>query len=544
MNNELFSTQTSVPVADTTNEAGGVAYALNHKEALAQMVCTGTFNETYYDTADNQLEKIMRHAASVEDEFLAACAVYGRTQAHMKDTAALLTVLLSLRGRPDLFRSTFRQVIKTPKMLRNFVQIMRSGVTGRKSFGSGPRAMVRELLTGWTPEQLLRAKVGNSPGLGDIIKMVHPKPRDAAQAAMFAYLIGKPFNMDDLPVVVRDYIKFCTDGGTLTDGMLTALPARLLTREDLSVREWQAIALNAGWTATRMNLNSYARHGVFEGPLGGFVSRKLAEKLADPVEVKRSGMFPYQLLTAFMNLNEDVPSILRDALEQALEVSIEGVELPEGRVAVLVDTSGSMNSPATGYRRGATSSASCVDIAALMAATFLRKKGVDNCRIIPFDTVAHQVNPGDLAGTVMETAAKLARYGGGGTAISRAFQELRRDTSDYNLVVLISDNESWFDQESPERRWAWSASASHSTTAAEEWRAYRQEHAAVDTKLVCIDIAPYDTTQVATDPSVMNLGGFGEATFDAIKTFCAGESEKAEHWVSLIQDGVRASLAA
>ena len=62
-------------------------------------------------------------------------------------------------------------------------------------------------------------------------------------------------------------------------------------------------------------------------------------------------MFPSPVLSAYAMTGEGVPEIVRDALQDALEVALENVpELP-GRVYVLLDVSGSMASPITGQRQ-------------------------------------------------------------------------------------------------------------------------------------------------------------------------------------------------
>ena len=55
-------------------------------------------------------------------------------------------------------------------------------------------------------------------------------------------------------------------------------------------------------------------------------------------------------------------------LRRALDLSLASVPRLAGNVVVCPDVSGSMSSPATGWRKGATSVVRCVDIAALVAA--------------------------------------------------------------------------------------------------------------------------------------------------------------------------------
>lgn len=63
----------------------------------------------------------------------------------MKDLPALLLAVLSVKD-PGLMAKVFERVVDSPKMLRNFVQIMRSGAVGRKSLGSLPKRLVEQWL--------------------------------------------------------------------------------------------------------------------------------------------------------------------------------------------------------------------------------------------------------------------------------------------------------------------------------------------------------------------------------------------------------------
>ena len=119
----------AVPVVNTINNAGGVAYSLEDKEALAQFVMTGTFGNTFYVSAKNQLDtvkKLLNKLGPDNAEFIAKLAVHARKNGFMKDTPAYLLAWLTING-PEYFKKVFGQVIDNGKMLRNFVQIMRSG---------------------------------------------------------------------------------------------------------------------------------------------------------------------------------------------------------------------------------------------------------------------------------------------------------------------------------------------------------------------------------------------------------------------------------
>ena len=117
----------------TLNEAGGLAYKLSAKEALAQFAATGCLSQTFYANEVDQLKTILglTSDSGVDDEFLAKLALYARVKGYMKDMPAVLCAVLASR-KSSLLDKVFPVVIDNGKMLRNFVMAVRSGVTGRK----------------------------------------------------------------------------------------------------------------------------------------------------------------------------------------------------------------------------------------------------------------------------------------------------------------------------------------------------------------------------------------------------------------------------
>src|ERR671921_2308970 len=167
--------------------------------------------------------------------------------------------------------------------------------------------------------------------------MVHPRPRDAERDALYGYLLGRDFNPESLPAVVREFEAFkAGDRANVPD-----VPFQMLTALDLGTAEWTAIARRAPWQMTRMNLNTFARHGVFAQP---GMTELVARRLADPEQVKKARVFPYQLMVAYASagVGAGVPEVVRDALQDATEAAISNVPRVEGKVYVLPDVSGSM----------------------------------------------------------------------------------------------------------------------------------------------------------------------------------------------------------
>jgi 60 kDa SS-A/Ro ribonucleoprotein len=499
-----------VPRADVRNEAGGPAFTMPPQHALAQFAATGCLNTTFYASAETQLDRVLDLCGTVPPEFVAKTAVYCRERGHMKDMPALLLASLSRRD-PQLMDRVFDRVVDSPRMLRTFVQIVRSGATGRKSLGSAPKRCVRRWLDQRTDAALFAASVGNAPSLVDVVKMVHPKPGTLTREALYGYLMGRSVAREALPTLVQQFEAFkAGDSSEVPD-----VPFQMLTAASLSRRDWCEVARRGSWQMTRMNLNTFARHGVFEDPKA---TEHIAARLRDASEIARARVFPYQLLAAFRSAGSEVPSSVRIALEDAMELAIANVPKIEGQVYVCPDVSGSMRSPITGHRKGATTAVQCVDAAALITAAILRRN--PGAAVLPFEqsVVALRLAARD---SVMTNAERLASVGGGGTCVSAPLAWLNRRRANGDLVVIVSDNESWVD-----------AAGARGTATLREWDRFRLRNPRA--RLVLIDLQPYGTTQAVERQDILNVGGFSDHVFELVADFAAGRLHS-DHWIGLIE---------
>lgn len=510
-NKKLFQSLRGMlsPVTTVNNDAGASAHELSPEATLARVAATGCLTPTYYASAETQLDRVLDLANQVDVDFLAKVALYSRRKGFMKDMPALLCAVLATRDMDRLIE-IFPQVIDNGKMLRNFVQIIRSGVTGRKSLGTAPKRLVRQWLERASERQLLQAAIGNDPSLADVVKMVHPRPADATRQAFYAWLIGKPWDADALPKTLRAYEAWKVS----REGDVPDVPFQMLTSLNLGEKEWSTIASNSSWQTTRMNLNTFARHGVFRDEA---LVENLAARLAGPDSIRRAKVFPYQLLVAFSN-TVDVPWQIRNALQDAMETAIGNVPAIHGKIVICPDVSGSMQSPVTGYQKGASSAVRCIDVASLVAAAFLRKNA--GARVLPFevDVVDLSLNPRD---SVMTNATALAKIGGGGTNCSAPLARLNQEKVAPDLVVFISDNESWAQP-----------AAIRGTAMMAEWGKLKLRNP--QAKLVCIDLVPNTTTQAPDRKDVLNIGGFSDNVFEVISSFASGAGGEG-HWLREIE---------
>ena len=531
-NKSLFSSLKSLfPRATARNDAGGPAYALEPKHALAQLAATGCFNGTFYTDAEKQLDTLKSLVSQVNDNvFLAKLAIYSRERAHLKDMPAALAATLASRNTV-LFHEVFDRVVDNGRVLRTLFQMIRSGQFGKKSLSSSLQRAFQRWLNTASPEKLLSASIGHDPSLRDILRLARPTPVDNGRRALFGWLTDKeqtkwaPAGEVDLPEQVQLLVEFRT---AETAEQQIALLDRLHARWDLladtakGAKVWAAIAQTMGPQALRMNLNTLQRHGVFEDVA---MVRTVADRLADENEIRRSRQFPYQFFAAYLNASDDVPQAIKAALHKAAEIACGNVpELP-GPVVIGLDVSGSMQSPVTGNRgRGGTSKMRCVDVAALVAAAILRRN--PDSIVVPFDTQAFdaKVDPSD---SILSMADRLAKYGGGGTDCSLPIRKANAAYAKRKFagVVLVSDNESWVYQGRP-----YFYGASGSTGVVTEWQQFVQNQVRlqggdiVEPKLICIDLQPNATTQAPERSDILNVGGFSDAVFDVISSFLTSDA--------------------
>lgn len=558
-NKNIFKTIPTygAPATTTTNRAGGKAYEFSPRHALSQIAATNCFNGTFYASAEDNLKLAQDAVAQVKSDpgFIAKVAVFARNKAYMKDMPAFLVATLAClddgKGASNhdrsLFRRTFRKVIDNGKMLRNFVQIGRSGAAGKVlNMSSGSvRAALQEWFDTKSPEAIFRASVGNDPTLKDILKMARPRPeKGSAKAALFAYLTDTPFNEEtqcyeqkrkgaeglyvahsdpwsNLPEVVRLYNLYKKH----PVGDPPNVEFRLLTSLELGTEQWTKIARDAGWTMTRMNLQTFDRHGVLNDQE---MVKLIADRLRNRDEIVKARAFPYQLLMAYM-ATESVPHEIREALQDAMEIATENVPAMDGDIYIAVDVSGSMGQPITGYRAGASSKVHCVDVASLFAATIIRKN--KNARVYPFDERLHSttgygiLNPRD---TVITNATKLAKYGGGGTNCSLLLDHLNSTgVKDAKAVIYISDNESWIDsgKDSYYSRY-------RGTGMMENWKRFEKNNP--NAKLINIDLLASNNSQTSPQSNILQVGGFSDNVWEVVKSFL-DHGDDPDHWLKVIE---------
>jgi len=512
--------------ADTKNDAGGLAYSLPAKAALAQFACTGTFNGTFYTSEEKLLKDFVELAKDVDDEYLAKLAVYAREYAKMKDMSAALLVVLSTRDN-ELTHRIFDRVVDNGRMLRTTFQFVRSGQFGRRGLSSSLQRAFRRWLNNRDIPKLLNDSTGNNPTMRDVLRMVRPRPENLSREALFAYLVKKELEPDS-PValavpedlrLLKEFRKAESQAEQIEILERLHLRWELLADSIIGPDVWAKVGLKMGAHALLANLNTLDRHGAFKVVTDG--STGIVAQFADRIRgTPKAGIFPYRYFAAY-KYGVDAPLPIQTALLDATKLAFDNVPKLPGPVVIAIDVSASMRSSITGRQAGGrrSSQIECLDVAALFGAAVAHRN--PESVILPFCDHIHRIIYGHDGG-VMSLARSLAHLRGFATACDvpiRTAKEIGEQKSqDFCAIVLVSDHESWLGH----GRFGESATY-------EAFKRFKASQKAMfpgaRPKLICIDLTPGRTALTPKQPDILNVGGFSDAVFETIKKFLDSDGD-------------------
>lgn len=191
----------------------------------------------------------------------------------------------------------------------------------------------------------------DSPGaamrFADVLALTHPAPRGPVQAAVFRHAIARRRGLVDgipesLPLLrarralywipaERRPLLLERPGAAevMAEAAMSWPTVRRWLLGTMTGPAWQAVLPSMSYLDRLAHLADFDRTGV-----PGEVAARVAEDLAEPAEVIRSGVTPFELHTAL----HSVPgSRWSPALHRAMDLSLANVPAPAGRTLVIVD---------------------------------------------------------------------------------------------------------------------------------------------------------------------------------------------------------------
>ena len=476
----------------TENASGHVAYKLpDAKTELTLAVASCMVGEPkFYGDTTPQVMELAREVCERDPEFVAKLAVYARRTLMLRSVSHMLACIVASSDAAQgtgLTRKCARGVVRRGDDVTAVLAAWRALEGEDKMFPNGMFKGLRDAVEVMGAYDLAKYRaLGKAVSMRDALRVTHPAKGDHGAF------------------------------GSIVDGtakMPETWESRL-SAEGNTKEAWDELLKNGKVPpmALARNLRNILDAGA--------ELRPVYRMLEDAEAVRRSGMLPFRLYTAWREV-KDMPEAgtrLMRAIDGALSELCACGEPLGGRTAVLVDASGSM----TFNQLSAKSTVTVAEAAGVMASAIAGAS--DDCVCYLFDSYARKAA---LTTSVLANATNLARnMRGGWTDMNSAFAQLVADGVDVDRVIVISDMEANVGRETGQQMLAkYEAAVGHPV-----W-------------LHAWDMAGYGTTQFC-GAHVDHIGGFSDRVIEYLAKVEAGGDGMVKAVESLVLPERGASLKA
>lgn len=401
----IMPTRPVAPVRTTSQRVptfnGADGYAREAESELFLLTATNLVGEkTFYESAstrDERFVNLVREVTKINPLFIAGngsdrkgLVRYAREDMFMR-TAPLVMAAEYVRAGGPNGRSVVANALQRPDEPGEILGYWMS-TYGKRIPAALKRGVADAVVRMFNQKNAIKYDgQTHAIRLADVIELTHPRPSDVAQSALFKHLIDKrhgrdtyPFEMDYvLPMIAEDH-KLLSVPGENRRAILRqnrhALVEAGWSWERLSgwlpggmdAEAWEAIIPSMGYMALLRNLRNFDEKGVSKEVL-----RRVAAKIADPVQASNSRQFPFRFWSAYKN----APSATWvSALEDAIDASTQNIPLLDGDTEIYIDVSGSMDATVS-----EKSSVKRHEIGALFAMSMFKRTG-GKARVILFGT--------------------------------------------------------------------------------------------------------------------------------------------------------------
>jgi hypothetical protein len=165
-----------LPYADAANFAGGQAYGQSPRLELVSLVLATFLMDTYYESADDTLQRLVRLVRSEDPKFAAKLALFARNECGMRSASHVIAAETAGRVKGESWvRSFLEKVVRRPD---DAVEILAYYM--REHGKPVPNAIKKGLgaaIAKFDDYQLAKYRCeGREITLVDLVNLVHPVP--------------------------------------------------------------------------------------------------------------------------------------------------------------------------------------------------------------------------------------------------------------------------------------------------------------------------------------------------------------------------------
>ena len=387
----------------TQNKSGHSAYSMTAKSKLVTQVLTSFFNENkFYGDNSAEMQETIKSVIATDPKFVANLAVFARREFNMRSVSHILTAYLAheVNGKPysrQAINAVCARGDDATEIMACYLDLFGKPIPNALKKGIGD-AMQR------FDEYTLAKYKGNGKTvkMRDLLCLCRPTPKNEEQSDMWKRLLNNE---------LKTHYTWETE----------------LSANGNNASTWENLidSGKVGYMALLRNL----RNILNANPKN---VNKVLDTIQNPEMVKRSKQLPFRYLSAYKELENIGGSRVFDALENAVEASIENMPKLEGTTVIAVDTSGSMSSAIS-----AKSTVKCYEIAMMLG--LIANKICENSIFYTFDTGIKK-HPVSSRNGVLYTTIHSASCGGG-TRMHLPFAAMIQEKINADRVIVISDNE-------------------------------------------------------------------------------------------------------
>lgn len=385
----------------TTNKDGHVAYKMTDKAKLITQVLTSFFNEQkFYGDNSKEMAETIQRVVKKDPDFVSRLAVFARREFNMRSVSHVLTAYLAHEpeGKPYA-RKTINGICLRGDDATELMSFYLS--TFGKPIPNSVRKGINDVFTRFDEYTLAKYRGdGKSVKMRDLAILCHPAPKSDAQSDMWKRLLEGKL---ETPVTWETQLSANGNNRKTWEGLIDSG--------------------KVGYMALLRNLSNIiqAKPKNIE---------KVWETIENPYAVKRSKQLPFRFLSAYKQISRGAGSRALDALEAAVEASVDNIQKLPGTTVIAVDVSGSMSSPVS-----AKSTTQCVEIGMMLG--LIANRICENSMFYTFDTSIKKY-PLSRRANILETCYNSRC--GGGTNMDLPFRVMINDGIKADRVIIISDN--------------------------------------------------------------------------------------------------------
>jgi len=476
------------------NYEGGIAFKTDPKTELTLRFLTYLVGEPKFYTPNasdemNVIQTLVETVSTEDPEYLMKLASYARNQMYLRSAPIFMTVESAQFDSVKPFIKDYvpfiiRRADELTEIIAYFIN--KHGEIGSRGKASLPNSLKKGIANSFynfDAYQFAKYDRDSTVKLKDVIKLVHPKPRTEEESELFKQIRDRTLPTPETWETV-------------------------ISNNGSNKESWESVIPKMGYMAKLRNLRNFLKVGAN--------LESVIQHLTNTKAVRNSKQFPFRFYNAYkvlQTLTEGNPfdrQKLMNAVEQALELSVENLPKLDGYTFITSDESGSMRSPLN-----PRSSVQYIDIANVMGA--LVHKISNNAVASVFGTsfAIVSMNPNDAVLTNTQKMFQIGARDGYSTNTFLALQWLNQQKLNVDRIMIFSDMQCYSTYGS--NRWGYYSAEGQSLT--EQFLQYKRT-INPNVKLYSFDLTGYGTVQFPqTDPNVVLLSGWSDRVLEFISKY-------------------------